>query len=139
MARREGNVARQGARGCTVTLRTGDLAWSRPARLFCAMLLCCAFCTFSSAAAQQFGDNEDKAVPAKAPDGKREAPGRVEVQPVAKDQEIRQRIADILKTTGWFGAPEVAVQDGIVFLKGTTENDESRQWAEIWPRIRRAW
>jgi len=45
------------------------------------------------------------------------------------DDEIRQRIADILKTTSWFGEPTVTVQKGIVFLKGTTENDESKQWA----------
>jgi small-conductance mechanosensitive channel len=68
-------------------------------------------------------------VPAKAPDGKPEPPGKVEVQPVAKDDEIRQRIADILKTTSWFGEPRVTVQEGIVFLKGTTESDESKQWA----------
>jgi small conductance mechanosensitive channel len=72
---------------------------------------------------------EDTPVPAKASDGKPEQPGKVEVQPVAKDDEIRQRIADILKTTSWFGEPKVTVQDGIVFLKGTTENDESKQWA----------
>ena len=66
---------------------------------------------------------------AKAPDGKPEPPGKVEVQPVAKDDEIRQRIADILQTTSWFGEPEVTVQQGIVFLKGTTENDESKKWA----------
>ncbi|MFO7557128.1 MAG: mechanosensitive ion channel family protein [Desulfobacterales bacterium] len=66
---------------------------------------------------------------AKAADGKPEPPGKVEVQPVAKDDEIRQRIADILKTTSWFGEPKVTVQEGIVFLKGTTENDESKQWA----------
>ena len=66
---------------------------------------------------------------AKAPDGKPEPPGKVEVQPVAKDDEIRQRIADILKTTSWFGEPKVTVREGIVFLKGTTENDESKQWA----------
>jgi small-conductance mechanosensitive channel len=68
-------------------------------------------------------------VPANAPDGKPEPPGKVEVQPVAKDDEIRQRIADILETTSWFGEPKVTVQQGIVFLKGTAENDESRQWA----------
>ena len=58
-----------------------------------------------------------------------EGPGKVEIEPVAKDDEIEQRIADILETTGWFGGSSVAVQDGIVFLKGTTENEESRQWA----------
>ncbi|HSN81208.1 MAG TPA: mechanosensitive ion channel family protein, partial [Polyangiales bacterium] len=64
-----------------------------------------------------------------APDGIPEPPGKVDVQPVAEDDQIRRRIADILKTTRWFGEPEVTVQDGIVFLKGTTENDESKQWA----------
>ncbi|MFO7813891.1 MAG: mechanosensitive ion channel family protein [Pelovirga sp.] len=66
---------------------------------------------------------------AQAPVGKTESPGKVEVQPVAKDAEIRQRITDILAATGWFGEVLVTVQEGIVFLKGTTENDESRQWA----------
>ena len=110
-------------------VRTWALAWSRPARLICAMFLCCAVFTFTSVAAQQLDGSEDKPVPAKTPDGKPEPPGKVEVQPFAKDDEIRQRIADILKTTGWFGEPKVNVEDGIVFLKGTTENDESKQWA----------
>ena len=108
---------------------TWGLAWSRPARLICAMFLCCALLTFTSVAAQQLDGSENKPVPAKATDGKPEPPGKVDVQPVAKDDEIRQRIADILKTTGWFGEPKVTVQEGIVFLKGTTENDESKQWA----------
>jgi small conductance mechanosensitive channel len=68
-------------------------------------------------------------VPAKASEGKPESPGKVAVQPVAKDDEIRRRIADILKTTSWFGEPKVTVQEGVVFLKGTTENNESKQWA----------
>ncbi|MEE4608223.1 MAG: BON domain-containing protein, partial [Desulfobacteraceae bacterium] len=93
------------------------------------MFLCCAVLTLTSVAAQQPDGSEEKPVMTKAPDGKPEFPGKVEVQPVAKDDEIRQRIADILKTTSWFGEPEVTVQEGIVFLKGTTENDESKQWA----------
>jgi len=101
----------------------------RPARLICATLLCCAVLTFTSVAAQPLGGSADKPVPAQASDGKPESPGKVEVQPVAKDDEIRQRIADIIKATGWFGESKVTVQEGIVFLKGTTENDESRQWA----------
>jgi small conductance mechanosensitive channel len=110
-------------------VRTWGLAWSRSARLICVTFLCCAVLTFTLVAAQQLAGSEDKPVPAKAPDGKPELPGKVEVQPVAKDDEIRQRIADILKTTSWFGEPKVTVQEGIVFLKGTTENDESKQWA----------
>ena len=87
-------------------------------RLLCATFLCCAVLSFTPVAAQQI-----------VPDGKSESPGKVEVQPVARDDEIRQRLADILKATGWFGEPGVTVQEGIVFLKGTTENDDSRQWA----------
>ncbi|MHB1399579.1 MAG: mechanosensitive ion channel domain-containing protein [Trichloromonadaceae bacterium] len=108
---------------------TWGLVWSRPVRLICAMFLCCAVLTFTSVAAQPSGGSEDKSVPAQALDGKPELPGKVEVQPVAKDDQIRQRIANILKTTSWFGEPEVSVQEGIVFLKGTTENEESKQWA----------
>lgn len=91
----------------------------------CAMFLCCAAFAF----AQQLAGSDGKPVPAKLPDSKPDYPGKVEVQAAVNDDEIRQRIADILKTTGWFGAPKVTVQDGIVFLKGTTENDESKQWA----------
>lgn len=104
--------------------RMGKHTW-----LICTTLLCCAVLTLTAVAAQQPDGSEDKPVLAKTPDGKPELPGKVEVQPVAKDDEIRQRIADILKTTSWFGEPKVTVQQGIVFLKGTTENDESKLWA----------
>jgi small conductance mechanosensitive channel len=85
--------------------------------------------TFTTVAAQQQDASEAMPIPAKAPEGKPESPGKVDVQPRAQDDEIRRRIADILKTTSWFGEPEVNVQEGIVFLKGTTESDESKQWA----------
>jgi len=98
-------------------------------RIICATFLCCAAFMFTSVPAQQLYGSDDTAVPAKAPDGNAEPSGKVEVQPVAKDDEIRQRIADILKATAWFSEPTVTVQEGIVFLKGTTENDASRQWA----------
>lgn len=100
-----------------------------PVRLICAAILCCAFFAFTCPAATQLSGSEKNPVPVKALDGKPELPGKVEVQPVAKDDEIRQRIADILKTTTWFGEPMVTVQEGIVFLKGRTETEESRQWA----------
>ncbi|MBU2502748.1 BON domain-containing protein, partial [bacterium] len=98
-------------------------------RLIHTTVLCCAVLTFTSVAAQQPGGSGDVPVPAQTLDGKPELPGRVEVQPVAKDDEIGQRIANILKTTSWFGEPRVTVQEGIVFLKGTTGNDESKLWA----------
>jgi small conductance mechanosensitive channel len=129
MARVEPNRGRNRVSGWQPLAGTRGIARSRPARFVFALLLCFAFFSPVSALAQQFVGSAEKPVPTKAPDGKPEPPGRVEVQPVAKDDQIRQRLADILHTTGWFGAPEVAVQDGIVFLKGTTENDESRKWA----------
>jgi small-conductance mechanosensitive channel len=103
--------------------------FARSTRLICAAFLCCAFLASTSMAAQQSSGSDDTTVPTNAPAGIPELPGRVEVEPVAEDDQIRQRIADILEATDWFGAPEVTVQEGIVFLKGTTENDESRQWA----------
>jgi small conductance mechanosensitive channel len=85
--------------------------------------------TCTAFTAQQSDGSEEKPAVTQAPDGKPESPGKVDVQPIAKDDEITRRITDILKTTSWFGEPKVTVQDGIVFLKGTTENDESKKWA----------
>ncbi|MDZ4701395.1 MAG: mechanosensitive ion channel [Rhodothermales bacterium] len=102
---------------------------ARAVRLICATFLYGAVFAFTPAAAQQVDSSELNPAPAQALDGIPEPPGRVELQPVAGDDEIRQRIADILTTTGWFGEPEVTVEQGIVFLKGTTDTDEYRQWA----------
>ncbi len=93
------------------------------------LFLCSMSWLIYSASAQLPSNNGNAQVPAQTPDGKPELPGKVEVQPAAKDDKIEQRITDILNTTGWFGDPQVTVQEGIVFLKGTTENDESKQWA----------
>ncbi len=96
------------------------------------MLLCCTVFTFTLVAAQPGGGEgggEDKPVLEKVPEGKPDFPGKVEVQPVARDDDIKHRLTDILKATGWFSESRVTVQEGIVFLKGTTKNDESRQWA----------
>jgi small-conductance mechanosensitive channel len=110
-------------------IRTWGFAWAGTARLIFAAFLCCAILTFTAVAAQQLDGTEDTPLPVKTSDGKLEQPGKVEVKPVARDDQIRQRIADILETTTWFGDPTVTVQKGIVFLKGTTENDGSKQWA----------
>jgi small-conductance mechanosensitive channel len=58
-----------------------------------------------------------------------EAPEEVDVQPTARDDEIRDRLQSILEATGWFIDPEVRVQDGVVFLTGQTETDEFKKWA----------
>lgn len=66
------------------------------------------------------------AVPGEAPI---EAPERVDVQPVARDEEIGERLQNILESTGWFTSPNVTVQNGVVFLTGQTESEEFKKWA----------
>ncbi|WP_238623420.1 mechanosensitive ion channel family protein [Ectothiorhodospira lacustris] len=110
-------------------VRPGGLSWFRAARLIGATFLCCAVFTVTSVAAQPLSGSEGRLVRVNAPDGATESQGRVEVQPIARDDQIRQRLEDILVATHWFSEPEVTVQEGLVFLKGTTENDESRLWA----------
>ncbi len=101
----------------------------RSARITFAVLLCFAVFSHDSVSAQLLGAPEDKPVLPTVPEVKPEAPGKVKVETVVEDIDIGQRIADILETTGWFGQPEVSVREGIVFLKGTTRTDESKQWA----------
>ncbi|MGI8842412.1 MAG: mechanosensitive ion channel domain-containing protein [Gemmatimonadaceae bacterium] len=57
------------------------------------------------------------------------APTKVEVQPVAQDDEIRRRIQSVMEATGWFVDPRVQVRDGVVFLSGRAETEEIRKWA----------
>jgi small-conductance mechanosensitive channel len=57
------------------------------------------------------------------------APAKVDVEPAAKDEEIRERLAAVLRATGWFQAPDVHVEEGVVFLSGTAETEEVRRWA----------
>lgn len=57
------------------------------------------------------------------------APAKVDVKPVARDEEIRQRLQSVLEATDWFTAPEVRVEEGVVFLKGRVASDELKKWA----------
>ncbi len=56
-------------------------------------------------------------------------PERVEVAPVAQDSQIQDRLSRILTATDWFGNPQVEVNDGVVFLSGSTETDDYKRWA----------
>lgn len=104
--------------------------WSQLSRLICAAFLCLGVLLSASVAAEQpLDSNQNTPVSVNVPDGNAEAPERVEIDPVATDDEIRQRIAEILQTTSWFGEPEVTVRKGIVKLNGTAGSEESRQWA----------
>ncbi|MGV8854553.1 MAG: mechanosensitive ion channel domain-containing protein [Devosia sp.] len=57
------------------------------------------------------------------------APRQVSVIPAASDAQIATRLADILRATGWFTAPQVNVTDGVAFLDGAAETQERRAWA----------
>ncbi len=57
------------------------------------------------------------------------APERVDVAPVADDTQIRERLVRILTATEWFENPQVEVNDGVVFLSGSTETGDYKRWA----------
>lgn len=58
-----------------------------------------------------------------------QAPKEVDVQPVARDEEIRERLLSILQATTWFHNPQVEVREGVVFLDGRTRLKEYKVWA----------
>jgi small-conductance mechanosensitive channel len=53
----------------------------------------------------------------------------VEVQPAARDAEIRQRLLNILEATGWFSDVQVSVREGVVFFDGLADSEQYQQWA----------
>ena len=57
------------------------------------------------------------------------APGEMDVDPVARDEEIRGRLQRVLEATDWFTAPRVRVREGVVFLMGRVKSDELKKWA----------
>ncbi len=57
------------------------------------------------------------------------AQAEVAVKPAARDDEIRARLQRVLEATGWFTAPKVRVQEGVVFLTGEAATDNLQAWA----------
>ena len=53
----------------------------------------------------------------------------VSVEPVARDDQIRVRIQQILEAAGWYENARVTVDDGVVFLDGIAKTDEQKDWA----------
>ena len=58
-----------------------------------------------------------------------DVPDRVEVEPLARDEQIRERLQNILEATGWFVNPAVEVNNGVVFLTGEAKTEEFKRWA----------
>jgi len=57
------------------------------------------------------------------------APAKVDVNPVAHDEEISERLQSVLRATKLFTEPRVRVEEGIVFLSGRADSDELKKWA----------
>ncbi len=84
------------------------------------------FIAFNSVGAQ----TPDKAPPVPKIDDAVQMPKKeVVVEPRAGDQQIAQRLRDILVATGWFISPEVKVREGVVFLDGEAREEIHRKWA----------
>jgi len=58
-----------------------------------------------------------------------ETPEAVSVSEVVDDHQIDDRLQQILKSTEWFEAESVEVENGVVFLSGTTADEKYRTWA----------
>lgn len=56
-------------------------------------------------------------------------PEKVEVKPKTRDEEISNRLDEILKATNWFANTKVEVNNGVVFLYGETKNQHFKDWA----------
>ena len=56
-------------------------------------------------------------------------PEKVVVKPVARDDEIADRLTKILIATGWFRKPTATVNEGVVFLQGQTDGEQFKKWA----------
>jgi len=55
---------------------------------------------------------------------------KVEVEPLNADDQIANRIQEILDATAWFTGQQVDVDRGVVFLEGIADIDAHRKWAE---------
>jgi len=54
----------------------------------------------------------------------------ISVESQIKDEAIKQRLENIIKASQWINNNEVIVNEGIVILKGETDNEVHSQWTE---------
>ncbi len=59
-----------------------------------------------------------------------QTPDKVEVEPIAVDEDISTRLHNIFSATGWFDDIEVKTDEGVVFLNGLSDSELHRDWAE---------
>ncbi|MCM2369774.1 mechanosensitive ion channel domain-containing protein [Aporhodopirellula aestuarii] len=80
-----------------------------------------------NSSAQDAGDEPGLLDPEETPI---ETPEKVEVEPVAVDEDISVRLSNIFNATNWFEQVEVSTDEGVVFLNGIADTEQHRQWAE---------
>lgn len=56
-------------------------------------------------------------------------PAKVDVAPIADDQQIAGRLSRIMKATDWYREVQVHVDEGVVFLRGGAKREDQKQWA----------
>ncbi|CAL1125188.1 unnamed protein product [Cladocopium goreaui] len=79
-------------------------------------------------------DEPTKSTPPQTPDnasidGEAVVTGKVDVQPLARDEEIEARLSQILKSTEWFSNATVDAENGVVFIQGETSQQQYKEWA----------
>lgn len=57
------------------------------------------------------------------------APEKVDVKPVARDEEIESRLNEILLATQRFDSATAEVDEGVVFLSGVAKEEKFKDWA----------
>ena len=72
-------------------------------------------------------ENQEPAQPVGA--GSVVAAGTVEIDPTTTDEDIVRRLTGVLEATGWYSGLTVRVDQGVVFLEGTSESDEHIDFA----------
>lgn len=112
----EGTAGAESARasGCASTTSPRVLLWI--VSVLCIFLIP----TAPAAVAQTPADSSAQHLAQPTPDGSELSPvaARVDIEPVARDEQIRERLERILVATGWFTNPTIRVEEGVVFLRG---------------------
>ena len=126
--KRQATASRSDPRACTFRAEIG-----RCYRLMVTVVMIGCVCgarTSSLMAQSPVGaDDGAQKVSASEKENLAPAPAKVDVKPVARDEEIRKRLQSVLDATGWFTDPRVEVKEGVVFLNGRAETDELKKWA----------
>lgn len=86
-------------------------------------------CGIAQEATSEVGAPSENAADAATDVADLQAPADVEIEPLAEDDEIANRLQNILEATTWFSSPRVRVDEGVVFLSGIAQTQEHKTWA----------